>query len=106
MFDACDARTRAIVVSTPANPAGLGRLARAELRALVEFGRERGIWIVSDEVYSRLYLDGEAAPSILQVADPEDLALSVNSFSKSLGDDRLAGRLALAPVSAARRSRR
>ncbi len=50
----------------------------------MDFGRERGIWIVSDEVYNRLWFGPErAAPSILSIADPEDLALSVNSFSKA-----------------------
>lgn len=79
---ACDARTRAIVFSTPANPTGWVA-SREDLRALLAFGRERGIWIISDEVYARLYFDGPIAPSILQVAEPEDLVLSVNSFSKA-----------------------
>lgn len=79
---ACDARTRAIVFSTPANPTGWVA-SREDLEALLAFARERGLWIVSDEVYSRLYFDGPAAPSILQVAHPEDRVLSVNSFSKA-----------------------
>ncbi|MHB2167451.1 pyridoxal phosphate-dependent aminotransferase [Alsobacter sp. R-9] len=83
LFDACDHRTRAIVFSTPSNPCGWVA-SRDEMRAILEFGRERGIWIVSDEVYNRLWFgEGEAAPSILSIADPEDLALSVNSFSKA-----------------------
>jgi len=82
VFAACDARTGAIVLSTPANPTGW-TASREELGALLAFGRERGIWIVSDEVYNRLSFEEEAAPSILQVAEPEDLALSVNSFSKA-----------------------
>ena len=82
VFDACDARTRAIVFSTPANPTGWVA-SPAELKALLAFGRERGIWIISDEVYARLYFDGPAAPSILQFAEPEDLVLTVNSFSKT-----------------------
>jgi aspartate/methionine/tyrosine aminotransferase len=79
---ACDARTRAIVFSTPANPTGWVAT-RENFEALLAFGRERGIWIISDEVYNRLYFDGRAAPSILQVAEPDDLVLTVNSFSKA-----------------------
>lgn len=85
LFAACDARTRAIVFSTPANPTGW-TATREELQAILDFGRQRGIWIVSDEVYNRLWFgdDGApAAPSILALADPEDMALSVNSFSKA-----------------------
>ena len=79
---ACDARTRAIVFSSPANPTGWVAN-RAELQALLDFARTRGIWIIADEVYARLYFDAPAAPSILQVAEPEDLVLTVNSFSKA-----------------------
>ena len=79
---ACDARTRAVVFSTPSNPTGWVA-SRDDLAALLNFARERGLWIISDEVYARLYFDGPVAPSILQVAEPEDLVLSVNSFSKA-----------------------
>jgi aspartate aminotransferase len=83
LFAACDARTRAILFSTPANPTGWVA-SREELQAMLDFGRERGIWIVSDEVYNPLWFGGagETAPSILSLAHEEDLAISVNSFSK------------------------
>ena len=53
------------------------------MAALLEFSRRTGVWIVSDEVYGRLYFDGDVAPSILQVAEDGDRVLSVNSFSKA-----------------------
>lgn len=77
----CDARTRAIVFSTPANPTGW-TAALSDFRDLLAFARERGLWIISDEVYNRLSFDAPSAPSILQVAEPEDLVMTVNSFSK------------------------
>ena len=82
LFATCDARTRAIFLSTPSNPTGW-TASRAEMEALLEFSRRTGIWIISDEVYNRLYFDGGVAPSILQVADDGDRVLSVNSFSKA-----------------------
>lgn len=83
VFAACDARTRAIFLSTPCNPTGW-TATRAELEALVAFGRRTGIWIISDEVYNRLAFDGpDAAPSILSVAEPEDRVMTINSFSKA-----------------------
>jgi aspartate/methionine/tyrosine aminotransferase len=82
IYRACDARTRAIMFSTPSNPLGW-TASRDELEALLEFSRETGIWIISDELYNRLYFHGEAAPSILQVADDEDRVMSVNGFSKA-----------------------
>ena len=78
----CDARTRAIVFSSPNNPTGW-TATKQDLQDLLALGRERGIWIVADEVYARLYFDGDIAPSMLQVADPDDLLLCVNSFSKA-----------------------
>ena len=81
LFDRCDARTRAIILSTPSNPCGW--TASHELfEQLLAFSRKTGIWIISDEVYSRLTESEKAAPSLLQVAEPEDLALCINGFSK------------------------
>ncbi|MDH6233957.1 aspartate aminotransferase [Mesorhizobium soli] len=82
LFACCDARTRAIFLSTPSNPTGW-TASRDELQALLEFSRRTGIWIISDEVYGRLYFDGEVAPSVLQIAEDDDRVLSVNSFSKA-----------------------
>ncbi|MEQ1951093.1 pyridoxal phosphate-dependent aminotransferase [Mesorhizobium sp. CN2-181] len=82
LFAMCNARTRAIFLSTPSNPTGW-MASREEMLALLEFSRRTGIWIISDEVYARLYFDGEVAPSMLQVAEDGDRVLAVNSFSKA-----------------------
>jgi aspartate aminotransferase len=82
LFATCDARTRAVVLSTPSNPTGW-TASREEMSALLEFSRRTGIWIVSDECYARLYSGGEVAPSILQLAEDGDRVLAVNSFSKA-----------------------
>ena len=82
VFAACDARTRAIAFSSPANPTGW-TATKEQLEALVDFSRRTGIWIVSDEVYNRLYFPARSAPSILSVCDEEDRVMSINSFSKA-----------------------
>jgi len=82
LFAACDARTRAIFLSTPSNPTGW-TASREEMQALLDFSRRTGIWIISDEVYNRLYFDGSSAPSILEIAEDGDRVLAVNSFSKA-----------------------
>lgn len=85
--DACDARTRAVFVNTPNNPTGW--VMRGEdQQGLLEFCRERGIWILADEVYHRFVYDKPAAerplaPSFLDLADPEDPVIVVHSFSKT-----------------------
>lgn len=82
LFDACTSKTRVIMIASPSNPTGWV-MSRAEMEALLEFTRPRGIWIISDEVYGRIVYDGTRAPSFLDVAEPEDRLFTVNSFSKA-----------------------
>lgn len=79
---ACDARTRLIFYASPGNPTGaiLGLSTQAKLLALA---RQRGLWIVADEVYGRMAFGQLAAPSVLELAESEDRVIVVNSFSKS-----------------------
>jgi aspartate/methionine/tyrosine aminotransferase len=78
----CTERTKAILVVTPSNPTGW-YMSKEDMRTLMGFARERSIWIVSDEVYNRSVYGHVHAPSFLEVAQPDDLLLTVNSFSKS-----------------------
>ncbi|MBP2292385.1 pyridoxal phosphate-dependent aminotransferase [Azospirillum rugosum] len=83
LFAACGPRTRAIFVNSPGNPTGW-IMPREDMARVMAFARERGLWVISDEVYARLVYDGRtAAPSFLEVADPEDKLIVVNSFSKN-----------------------
>jgi aspartate aminotransferase len=45
--------------------------------------RERGVWLIADEVYNRLAFGLSSAPTILDIAEPEDQLIVINSFSKS-----------------------
>ncbi len=74
---------RALVLNTPNNPTGWTATAE-ELEAILALCRRHGVWLVSDEVYSRLVYDGSAAaPSVLDVAEPDDRVMVCNSFSKT-----------------------
>ncbi|MDG2269771.1 MAG: aminotransferase class I/II-fold pyridoxal phosphate-dependent enzyme, partial [Alphaproteobacteria bacterium] len=53
---ACDERTRAIYVNSPGNPTGWV-MESDQQRELLGFARERGVYVVSDEVYVRLIYD-------------------------------------------------
>src|SRR5712692_708461 len=79
-------RTRLVVSTSPSNP--LGWVADVgEQRRLLEFCRDRGLWLLADEVYERIYYEGaeigDAAPSILRLCDRSDPVHVVQSFSKS-----------------------
>ncbi len=80
--EAVTARTKALFVNTPSNPTGWTADAET-LREILGFARERGIWIVADEIYSLFHYEGGRAPSFLDVMEPEDRILFVNSFSKN-----------------------
>lgn len=82
LFDACDARTRAIYVATPGNPTGW-MMPEDQRHAVLDFCRRRGIALISDEVYNRLVYNRPVAPSFLEIATPEDPVFVVNSFSKT-----------------------
>lgn len=74
---ALDPAPDGVIVASPANPTGT-IIAPDELARIAALCRERGIAIVSDEIYHGLSF-GEPARSMLEVA-PD--ALIVNSFSK------------------------
>jgi aspartate/methionine/tyrosine aminotransferase len=89
-FDALESavtpRTRLLLYTSPSNP--LGWVATAEeQRKLLDFARRRGLWLLADEVYDRLYYPGgslgDPAPSILRYATRGDAVMVVHSFSKS-----------------------
>ena len=79
-------RTRLLIVNSPNNPTGW-TLTRQEQATLVAHCRQTGTWILADEVYERLYYAGDtangAAPSFLDVSEPDDRLVVVHSFSKS-----------------------
>ena len=78
--------TRMLVVNAPNNPTGW-TLSADEQRAILAHCRRTGTWILADEVYERLYFAGGtangAAPSFLDVAEPDDRVIVAHSFSKS-----------------------
>jgi aspartate aminotransferase len=82
VIDACDATTRIIVINSPGNPTGW-MASEDELARLLAAARERGIWIVADEVYARIVYGRRHAPSFLTLARPDDPVIVINSFSKS-----------------------
>ncbi|HVR53287.1 MAG TPA: pyridoxal phosphate-dependent aminotransferase [Pseudorhodoferax sp.] len=77
--------TRMLIVNAPNNPTGW-TLSAPEQAALLAHCRRTGTWILTDEVYERLYYAPSArdcAPSFLDLAQPDDRLVVVHSFSKS-----------------------
>lgn len=79
-------RTRAVLINTPNNPTG-AVYERADLQALgallarVNAGRERPVFLLSDEPYRLLCYDGAVVPPMLPLSP---FSVVVGSYSKSL----------------------
>lgn len=89
-FEALEAavtpRTRLLLYASPSNPLGWTATDEEQDR-LLEFARRRGLWLIADEVYERLWYAGERlgepAPSILRKANRDDAVIVTQSFSKT-----------------------
>jgi aspartate/methionine/tyrosine aminotransferase len=83
LLDAVTPATRMLLINAPNNPTGW-TLDRAEQQAILDHCRRTGTWIVADEVYERIWFGhGSAAPSFLDIAEPDDRLVVIHSFSKS-----------------------
>ena len=89
MESALTARTRLLLYASPSNPLGWTATV-AEQQMLLDFARRHGLWLLTDEVYERIYYGGQGAagagqiaPSILKLCTREDAVIVVNSFSKT-----------------------
>lgn len=76
-------RTRMIVVNSPHNPTG-SILTAEEMERVVAIAESVGAWVLSDEAYRWLTLDGQPEPSG-PARDHGDTGLSVGTLSKPFG---------------------
>ncbi|TPJ36243.1 pyridoxal phosphate-dependent aminotransferase [Mesorhizobium sp. B2-8-3] len=75
-------RTKLLFINTPSNPTGW-TADKETLQAILDLARQKGLWIIADEIYSLFHYGHGRAPSFLDVATAEDRILFVNSFSKN-----------------------
>ena len=85
-LDAFDAalndRTRLIILNSPGNPTG-GVMPLAALKHIAQAAIERDIWVLSDEIYSRLVFDGAQAPTIAALPGMAERTIICDGFSKT-----------------------
>ncbi|MDI7922412.1 pyridoxal phosphate-dependent aminotransferase [Ferirhizobium litorale] len=79
---AITAKTRGLFVNTPSNPTGW-TATRQDLIDILALARKHDLWIMADEIYALYYYPGGRAPSFLDVMEPGDKVIFVNSFSKN-----------------------
>jgi aspartate aminotransferase len=74
-------RTRGILICSPNNPTGTV-YGEAEIEMLASVCRERGLYLIADEVYREFVYDGRAQRSVLALAGMEHHTIVVDSVSK------------------------
>ncbi len=72
----------AMVTCYPANPTA--QVADIDFyKDAVAFARKHNMFVLSDMAYSEIYFEGEPPPSVLQVDGATDVAVEVNTLSKT-----------------------
>jgi len=71
----CTPRARVLILNSPSNPTG-AILKEEVLKELAPLVLERNLWVISDEIYSRLVYDGDNCPSIASLS-PEIFSRTV-----------------------------
>ena len=74
-------RTRVVMLCNPNNPTGTV-YTREEVTAVAEMCRDRGLFLIVDEVYRELVYDGRQAFSALLLSGFEEQVIVVDSLSK------------------------
>jgi len=74
-------RTKIVLLCNPNNPTGTV-YSPEELEAVAEFCRDRGIFLIADEVYREFVYDGRRTVSALALEGCEDSVVLVDSLSK------------------------
>jgi len=82
-FSKCfTSKTKLIVITTPNNPTGKV-FTREELGWIGNAAKERGVWVVVDEVYEYLTYDGRKHVSLASIPGMENSTITMGSFSKT-----------------------
>ena len=75
-------RTKLIILNSPSNPTG-GVMPLEDLEHIAQAALDHGIWIISDEIYSRLDFDEKGVPSIAALPGMLERTIIVDGFSKT-----------------------
>ena len=74
-------RTKAILIGYPSNPTG-AVMPRQRLEELVRFASQRGLFIISDEIYDKLTYEGSHT-CVASIPGAYERTITLNGFSKS-----------------------
>jgi len=74
---------KAFIINSPNNPTG-SIFEKEELKKIAKFLVERGVYIITDEVYEHLLYDGREHISVASLGNKEkEMSITINSVSKT-----------------------
>ncbi len=73
-------KTKMIILNSPQNPTG-GILSEDDIRSIADIARARDIWVLSDEIYSRIIYEGKFN-SIISLDGMLERTVLIDGFSK------------------------
>jgi len=74
-------RTKMIIINSPQNPTG-GILSQDDLETIAEIAIQADLWVLSDEIYSKIIYEGKFR-SIISIAGMKERTILVDGFSKT-----------------------
>ena len=74
-------KTKMLILNSPHNPCG-SSLLKSEVEELAELAKENNMWVMSDEIYSKIIYDGKHQ-SMLSVPGMKERTILVHGFSKT-----------------------
>lgn len=75
-------RTRLVILNSPGNPTG-GVMPLADLKEIAAAAEKFDLWVMSDEIYSRVTYDNAVIPSIASLPGMMERTIIVDGFSKT-----------------------
>jgi aspartate/methionine/tyrosine aminotransferase len=77
-----NSRTKMIILNSPSNPTG-GVIPLANLEHIAAQAQKFDVWVMTDELYTRIVYDGLEAPSIAALPGMQSRSIIVDGFSKT-----------------------
>ncbi len=74
--------TRGLFLNSPSNPSG-AVYDLDTLRRVCDWAAEHGIWVLSDEIYRRLYYQADSAPSVFDLPGGNGHLVALDGVSKA-----------------------
>jgi aspartate aminotransferase len=75
-------RSKGLLLNSPSNPSG-AVISRPDLEEILEWAGQHDIWVLSDEIYRRLYYGAGTAASVLDIESRPSRVVALDGMSKA-----------------------